>query len=444
MRPPTRALSRPTPDAVRPAAEATSPPAARRIVLGTVALLPLGNVVVPSLGTPFANVLLLIGAAACAAVLLVHRRLSVPRSPVLAASAALVVSALISTLAAGDASLILGAMGLVGLAMAAVVVITHRSVEELRTLAALLVLAAAVVAAWSLRGLGAVSAEFGGAVIEGRLSSPLTEPNELGAFMAWSLPLALTMALTATTRVPRLVFAVASCLITVALALSFSRGSWLGCGAGLIALWVMSPAMRRRLNRVAVAGFAALILLATLFSEGVWGALTARVRAGGDLSANPYDARPAIWQEALRQISERPLLGSGPYGYALNARTDRSELGTTSPEHAHSLYLTVTAEQGLLGLCLLAVLIGCCVTAVRRTSGHRATPARPLVAAAAAGLVALAAQGIIDYPLRNAMLSALAWLLVGMLAAGAPLHRSSPLPEARRGEGGTRRRARTG
>lgn len=433
----------PTPVRVEDRAVATAPPAARRVVLATVALLPLGNVVVPGVGTPFATVLLLVGAMACAAVLLAHQRLSVPRSAVLGASAALVVSGLISTLAAGDypASLIVDAVALVGLAAATAVVITHRSVEHLRTLAGMLVLAAAVVAAWSLRGLGSVSAEFGGAVIEGRLSSPLTEPNELGAVMAWSLPLALTMALTATTRLPRLVFALASGLITGALAFSFSRGSWLGFGAGLLALWVMSPALRRRLNRIALAGFVAVALLATRLSEGLWGALTARVRSGSELSANPYDERPAIWQEALRQISDRPLLGNGPYGYALTARTGQSELGTTSPEHAHSLYLTVTAEQGLLGLCLLAVLVGCCVNAVRRTASRRgsATPARPLVAGAAAGLVALAVQGIVDYPLRNAMVSALAWLLLGILAAGARVSGSSPPPAPARAGGRTQR-----
>jgi O-antigen ligase len=203
----------------------------------------------------------------------------------------------------------------------------------------------------------------------------------------------------------------------------------------MAALGLMLPSTRRTLLLLAVPFAAA---LAWLWWQppagGVLGALAARLRAGTSLTANPYDARPAIWEEAWRQVGDRPMLGAGPYGYAATTQQGDNPLNAVAPEHAHSLYLTVAAEQGLVGLTALMALIVCCMSAVRPTRRPRMNQDHKfLVAAPAAGLVALAVQGLVDYPLRNALVSALAWLLLGTLAAGA---RANRLAAARPRESG--------
>jgi hypothetical protein len=82
---------------------------------------------------------------------------------------------------------------------------------------------------------------------------------------------------------------------------------------------------------------------------------------------NPYDDRPEIWREAIRQIVLRPVLGSGPGGYPLLALRTRDGVATVAPNHAHDLALTLAAEQGLVGVVALAAAIAVVVIAVVRT-----------------------------------------------------------------------------
>jgi O-antigen ligase len=392
-------------------------------VILTIMLLPWGERDTLGVGTSLASVLLLLSIIAVGGVLLAGGLLRPPWSPVLASAALLVSSGLASTYVAVDfeSVLVINLLAVLGLGLATAVVLTHRSPHHLRVLLEVVVFVTGAVAVWSLQDLSSVTASFNGSVVRGRLSSPLTEPNQLGAFMSWILPGALAATLTATVRIHRLMLALACAVIATALALSFSRGSWLGCASGCVALWALLPQCRRAMTML---GLAAGGLITALWwwpsASGILGVLGARLRSGADPDSSPYDARPSIWHEAMGQISDHPVLGSGPYGYAVLARDGRSGLGITAPEHAHSLYLTIAAEQGMLGLLALVILIACCVRIAGRALRLPTAPvSRTVVAAAAAGLVALVVQGSLDYLLRSPVLSALCWLLLGMLAAGA-------------------------
>jgi O-antigen ligase len=183
---------------------------------------------------------------------------------------------------------------------------------------------------------------------------------------------------------------------------------------------MLLPQGRRTLNYVTLAAAACIAALWwSPATGGLLGLLGERLRSANDPTSNPYDARPAIWDEAREQLGNRPLLGSGPNGYSALARDEGASFGVIEPDHAHSLYLSVAAEQGVVGVLLLMGLMCCCLYVARKGRHARTSERQTVVAAAGAALTALAAQGSVDYVLGSPVISALCWLLLGMLAAGA-------------------------
>jgi O-antigen ligase len=266
---------------------------------------------------------------------------------------------------------------------------------------------------------------FGGSLVQNRATGMFGQPNELGSLTAVVGVLAVATVLSLPRRHPlRPPVAAAAGCAYLALAASLSRGGWIGAVLGLLVLLALvRPDRRRRLRAgLAISAGGTLLVAAALPDSRVLAVV--RDRAGSLLSGqrNPYDDRPAIWREALRQWSARPLLGGGPGSYPTLAAPGAGQLGLSRPDHAHSLFLTVGAEQGVLGLAalLLAVAVGVTGTAraVRRWQ-HAGGGAgeRELLAGAAAGLCAMLGQGLVDFTLRNPVVETVTWLLVGLLAA---------------------------
>lgn len=282
-----------------------------------------------------------------------------------------------------------------------------------------LVVAGGVIAGWALLTAGQVSVYLGGAVVSNRATGIFGQPNELGMVVAVLLVLAAGVGIATAGLVTRLVCAVSAVLLLVTLLLTFSRGAWLGALVGLATLAVLSPPSRGALARVTAVGVGGLVLFTALGSP-VSQYLTARLASIREPSSNPYDERPRIWAEALRQLQDRPLTGQGPGAFPEVAQGAAGGVGLEA-EHAHQIALTVAAEYGLLGvvslLGLIAALLfmgtGARVPAAGTTEGRDVSLQPVLVAS----LAAVLAHGALDYPLRNAVGSALVWLLVGLLVA---------------------------
>ena len=300
-----------------------------------------------------------------------------------------------------------------------VAVITVLTVtRHVHQVALALVVAGGAIAVWSLLTLGEVTLYLDGAVVSNRASGPFGQPNELGLVAAALLVLSVGVGIATWSLVTRLVCAVSAALLLGALLLSFSRGAWIGAGVGLAALAVLSPTSRRALARLVALGGGSLVLL-TVLGSSLSRSLAARLSSIREPSSNPYDERPLIWGEAVRQIHERPLTGQGPGAFPTAAQSADGGVGLAA-EHAHQLLLTVAAEYGLLGLAALLALIGGLVflgTGARVRRGGEGDGGATLQPVLVASLAAVAAHGVLDYPLRNAVGSALVWLLVGLLVA---------------------------
>ena len=150
-------------------------------------------------------------------------------------------------------------------------------------------------------------------------------------------------------------------LCLVALALSWSRGAWLGAAAAGLVMLIALP--RRPIPSLILAGLA-VALLAALSGAGALPAFIqsrlADVAAqfqsfdvrGAGITAENYAVieRLAHWQAAQNMILDRPYTGVGFGNFDAAYEQYRTYAWPTALGHAHNIYLNLWAETGLFGL----------------------------------------------------------------------------------------------
>lgn len=189
--------------------------------------------------------------------------------------------------------------------------------------------------------------------VEYRVTSTFVHPNMLAAFLSLMIPLAVAVYRLAADRMVRW-FAVAAVPVALAgILVSYSRGT-------LVALAVLpfAYARGRRALPLLAAAAAAVILLA----PSAW---RDRVTGAQDFGSPEIASRFDLWEGAMLEFSEEPVTGVGLGGYG-TAYVDLKESakgfppGETTfavPLHAHSLYLNTLAEQGVIGIAILALVL---------------------------------------------------------------------------------------
>ncbi|MCD0483213.1 O-antigen ligase family protein [Streptacidiphilus sp. ASG 303] len=205
-----------------------------------------------------------------------------------------------------------------------------------------------------------------------------------------ALGLALGLRGTPGHRWPRRALYAAAALLTLPLAFSFSRGSWIACAAAVAVVLLRTDA-RLALRAAASAAAAATVLLGV--SGGVGGVgggqdgVGARLASIATVSADPDQSvsdRYDLWTTAGRIWLDHPVTGTGPKGFPqerdghaplrLSSGSDTEDAASgfrreplLSP---HNMYLLVLSEQGLLGLLAHAALcLVLLVRCLRRTGG---------------------------------------------------------------------------
>ena len=206
-----------------------------------------------------------------------------------------------------------------------------------------------VVAAVAL-ALAALSAFHGG-----RASATSSyDPNDLAYVLLSTLPLALAFALTARTKVKRLINAGVCAVLLIALLLTSSRGGFFGLVA-MLAVIVLIPLRRpqdgKSRNRIVLPVVG--LLCASML---VWSYLPAETRdrlssvlqLGSDYNMDTTNSssRSAIWKRNFAAALRRPV------GYGVNAFPMVDMRTGGKFKTAHNSYLEVLVELGFLGLLL--------------------------------------------------------------------------------------------
>jgi O-antigen ligase len=291
------------------------------------------------------------------------------------------------------------------------------SPRTVRTLLLVLVGSGAVVALVAVLGAAEGRPElvaFGG-VAKNRATGSFDEPNLLASFLGFALPAALALAF-ALRPIFRPALLAAFGVILMGIVLSLSRGGLLAALGGTLVMLGWRPVRRAALvvavSIASLAAFSAAPLPGSQYVDLV----TSRIEAVRYTGAATGDFRRELWATTPAIIGDHLVLGIGAGSYPAVSQT----YGLIDPnqgdaiEHAHSVYLTVAAETGLLGivaLLLLAVRLPVLLAeACRRTAGWD----RGLAFAVAGGLTAFGVQGLVDHTLWSNTIAALVAIFLGL------------------------------
>jgi putative inorganic carbon (hco3(-)) transporter len=386
---------------------------ARGVALVTVGLVPLA--VWPGVGEPFVVPrLVLVGvAAAVIAGLLGVARVPAPRVPVAlgwavtAWVAAVAVSAAFAPTVTTRGLLVplVGVAWGAGLAWAAPSSLwVVRAAAGAAAVVALVALAqAAGVDPFALAGWAPADA-YGPRM---RVYATLGNPNFAGAYFAAKLPLALVVVRAAPGVVRPLAWAGVA-VIGSALGATGSRGAWLGAAVGL---GVMAVLRARRDHVLALASVAVVV------GAGVFVLLAPARPAFETVRGRLY-----IWSVAAPHALAHPLTGWGPGSFVVfypDWETERLRAGAgedarrfaAAQRHAHNDYLEMLVTLGPLGLAAWLAVI---VAALRGLRGRAAT-GEDICVAAGAGVCALLAVALVDFPFQRPVETFVFWTLLAVL-----------------------------
>lgn len=241
----------------------------------------------------------------------------------------------------------------------------------------------------------------------GRATGTFSNPNYLGTFAA--LMVVATVSLSMITRSPRtrILLVFTAVVLTVAVGLSLSRGAMV---ATLIGLAVLLVARSRALAVTFLGGgILAAVLIYPAFVqwrlENLLGSATPRAYV---IMNQSDDSRLTGILAGPQLFLSSPIVGVG-FGHFVPLSVTVS--GSLTPINAHNWFLTVLAEQGLVGATLL-VLMGVVLIAKLRTRPHapRAVGYGVLGALAAGSL-------FLEPPTSFQMLASPAIILVAALIA---------------------------
>ncbi|HVA67202.1 MAG TPA: O-antigen ligase family protein [Elusimicrobiota bacterium] len=140
-------------------------------------------------------------------------------------------------------------------------------------------------------------------------------------------------------------------LALAALALSGTRGAWLGFFAGAAAIFLLEPRFAAPETVAAAAAIAAVVFLSPRFSH-----------AEGSLNVKgpSFADHLSLWKTAWHMFLDHPLFGVGLSHFSTLFPKYHSVPfeGEIHFGNAHNLYLHQMAERGLAGLAALLLLLG--------------------------------------------------------------------------------------
>lgn len=258
-----------------------------------------------------------------------------------------------------------------------------------------------------------------------RLTAVAWNPDYLAQWLVLVLPLVVALALVEGPRWSRDLAALGAALGATALLFTFQRAAYLAVlvALGVLALlvWRIRPA--RAGWATALVALAGLVVLAGAGLDAfvLHGRVAARL---GQLADDRNRLR--LWDAALRMALDHPLLGvgTGRYPFFFQEYTG-PELRRGFPfwGTAHSMYLHLLAEQGLLGLASFLGFFGAVWAGALRRVGRLPRDRAVLVSGLVAALSGWLVYGLVQFTFRVNALVYLVCILTGALAALTPASR---------------------
>ena len=248
------------------------------------------------------------------------------------------------------------------------------------------------------------------------LGAFLTDPNDFSLYMNMCIPFTYFMFLQEMKwSFKKLVYGLATVAMVAMVIASFSRGGMVGLACAAIVMWWFSP------NRAVTATLGVVGLMAVLvFSGDTW--LNA-MSSTTNLEHSTIQARFVTWIAALEIFVDNPIMGVGAGNFPFHLENYIPPNHRYTFQVAHSVWFTVLAEGGIVGVFLYGWLLFSNWIAARRLTMLRQidTDARYLKhygAACLASMVAYMASG--SFLTTNYYPHI--WYLTAFIVVGAKLH----------------------
>lgn len=239
-----------------------------------------------------------------------------------------------------------------------------------------------------------------------RASGTFTDPNFLGLYMATAAVFALGVL--AAARPVKLLLVPVVLLLFACVALSYSRGAYVGAIAGVVVL----AGLRNRvagLVLLIVAGILA-VTLYPAFLEARQGELLSPIDRYDMLRGQ--DTRTTVAAAALAMFAAFPVFGVG-FGVFHLASPSYIMGGAPDSTYSHNQYLNILAEQGIVGILLVAAIIVVVTVALARSRS-------PLRAAALAMGATYLAGSLFLHSATVFQSSSLIWLVIAAALVPGP------------------------
>lgn len=261
----------------------------------------------------------------------------------------------------------------------------------------------------------------------------------LGSFLMILLPIAAVTALVAQvsseqTSLRQLVAQAATVLMVGSMLLAQTRSAWLGAAVGMailgfliLATSIKTGSLRLKKHHLVLPVVLAIVMLGFVLLLGVQNnSIISRASTLSNISGvESWQDRLHQWRGTIRMIKERPLLGWGLGQYPIRQReyTDIGAKvtadGMTGPrsslaEQAHNFYLQTTAELGLIGVSIMAVvMLTFLIAGFRRVVQMDAGIRRSILMASLAGMAAFSVDAISSPSWQAGPVYIFFWLVLG-------------------------------
>ena len=294
----------------------------------------------------------------------------------------------------------------------------------------LMIIAAVVAVAQALLspnlfGLFALQGKFGEVY---RLASFFGDPNVFATLLSAAFPFLLFGLRGQPTRQRTVLVLIASCVLLMALLLSFSRGGWFGA---IVGFGIAGLLLDRRALLMGAGLTAAMFVVVTVMPRDLLGGSGARP----DLLDSTFgrigtvgegrDLRTLFIGNAVPIIRDHPLIGVGPgryggavaelYGTEVYAEYGTDKLFVDPKQHTiDNFWLHLLGESGFLGLFAFVGMIGVPLLAIVRAVRTAAWRRRVLLSGIAAAVMALVVNSTTTMLLEANSVAFLFWLMLGM------------------------------
>ena len=261
-----------------------------------------------------------------------------------------------------------------------------------------------------------------------RAFSTYGNPDLLGGFLMFSMPITLGLVLSEEQSTWRVIYWIGFAINMWCWIVAFTRGAWIGGAVGLVLVAFIGWRHSFKFAKIdwipaaGVAGIAAVVIGKSLTSTSGVMNVSARIQSIGEVGSGSGKTRTEIWQAAISAIKDRPIFGFGADTFRLVFPRYKpaqyvADAGYRSvADNVHDYPLQLAAGIGIIGALLMyGIMAWAAIRSAPLVFGRSDDRRRILFGSVWAACAAYLVQ--LMFGLSVTGNTFLLWLAIGMLLA---------------------------